>query len=124
MTAMQDYLAAAPADYRAHERHVLRRKASTYERKPMDLFRWTYPGTRQAVRLVVACPQEPEATRALCRAIYADLQTARAMPDFYQRKAARVRVLRELFACECWRYRRQCVALEKELESCATTAKN
>ena len=107
MTALEKYEAALPEARRAHDRDMLRRKAANYERKAMDLYRWTFPPTRKAVFNAVHQPGDPNATRALCKAIYADLILARELPAFYQRRAARASVLRELFACECWTYRNQ-----------------
>ena len=105
--ALQAVLDAMPAERRAHDRDMLRRKAAKYERQPRDLYRWTFPPTRGAVFNAVHRPDDPAATKKLCRAIWADLQTARAMPSFFQRKAVRISVLRELFACECETYRNQ-----------------
>ena len=105
--AMQAYEAALPADRREYQRDMLRRAAVKYERKAMDLYYWTFPPTRGAVFNAVHRPDEAAVTKALCKAIYADLILARELPPFYQSRANRVSVLRELFACECWRYREQ-----------------
>ena len=107
MTEMQSYLAAVPADRREYQRDMLRRKAAKYRRDVRDLLNWTYPESRATVMMSEVCPHDPAYTSMLCHRLYRDLQTARAMPTFFRRRAARIEVLRELFACECELFRNQ-----------------
>lgn len=114
MTAMEAYEAAldrALTDIaisrRAHDREQLRRKTAKYTRDTADLFKWTFPASREAIAMTNVYPYRPDITRALCHRIYRDLQNAREMPTFFRRRQVRIEVLRELFACECWLYRQQ-----------------
>ena len=97
-------LAAYESGARDRTREEVRRKAYGYKRDAKTLYYWTFPPTRVAVMRATQRPGDPAATKSLCRAIWADLETARNIPSFYQRKLARIRVLRELFAGECWTY--------------------
>ena len=92
---------------RAHDRAQLRVKAAKYVRNTAALFTWTFPDSRDAIAMTNVHPHRPDITRALCHRIYRDLQDARAMPTFLRRRAMRIEVLRELFACECRLYRNQ-----------------
>lgn len=105
--ALAQFEAELPAILRDHERDMLRHRAAEYERDTNALYRWTFPPSRDAVFRAVHRPDDPRVTKALCHAIYADLQSARRLPRYIQSKAMRISVLRELFACECWRYLNQ-----------------
>ena len=101
-SAMQAYLDGARDRTREH----IRRKALHYMRDKRALYRWTHPGSDAVVFRAVHRPYDRDATKSLCRALWADLQTARAMPKFYQSRAMRIRCLREMFAGECAAYLR------------------
>lgn len=106
-TAMQAYLVAIPAKRLAYQRDMLRRKSAAYRRDARVLLAWTFPESRTAIISGEQYPYRPDITRAICHRLYRDLQGARAMPKFFRRRQARIEVLRELFACECWLYRQQ-----------------
>ena len=100
--AMQAYLDGA----RDRSRQRIRHTALHYMRDKRALYRWTYASSDAVVFRAVHRPYDRDATKSLCRALWADLQTARAMPKFYQSRAMRVRCLREMFAGECAAYLR------------------
>ena len=100
--AMQAYIDGA----RDRTREDVRYKALHYTRDKRTLYRWTYPGSDAVVFRAVHRPYDRDATKSLCRALWSDLQTARAMPKFYQSRAMRIRCLREMFAGECAAYLR------------------
>jgi len=49
-------------------------------------------------------PENPSVTRALCRRLYRDLRDARALPNFFRRRTARIETLRDLYSAECRLY--------------------
>lgn len=99
-----DETAAAGRDAR---RAALRRRAERYRRDRRALRYWTFPAGRRSVDAALAAPHDAAATRALCRALYRDWQTARTLPPHLPGREMRIRELRLLFACECRLYRRQ-----------------
>lgn len=88
-------------------RRSLRRHAETYQRSAATLLHWTFPASRAAVTRAIADPCDPAAARTLCRALWRDLQTARALPRYLAGRPLRISALRMLFACECALYRRR-----------------
>ncbi len=89
----------------------LRRRADCYVRDSRTLMYWTFPGSHGAVMAALNSPHDPDATRALCRALHRDWKTARALPHHIAGRRMRVDELRRLFACECMLYRRQAASL-------------
>lgn len=112
-SAMQAYIDSA----RQRSREDMRRKALHYTRDKRALYSWTYVSSDAVVFRAVHRPYDPDATKSLCKVLWADLQTARAMPKFYQSRAMRIRCLREMFAGECAAYlrlRRAATLMEAE----------
>jgi hypothetical protein len=106
-TRLQDILDETAAAGRQARRARLRRRADRYVRDGRTLVYWTFAGTRSAVTDALNAPHDPAATRALCRALYRDLKTARALPRRIVGRHMRIEELRLLLACECVLYRQQ-----------------
>lgn len=106
-TALDQYESTLPAERRAYERGMLRRKAASYRRDIRVLLAWTFPKSRQDIAMGEVYPSRSDITHHICHRLYRDLQDAKAMPGFFRRRIVRIQVLRELFACECWLYRNQ-----------------
>lgn len=92
---------------RLSRRNTLRRHAQAYRRDGRILLYWCFPPSRPAARAALADPECAEATRQLCRALWRDLRTARALPRYLTGRGQRIDSLRLLFAGECMLYRRQ-----------------
>lgn len=91
-----------------HSRRLsLRRHAETYRRGAATLLYWTFPANRAAVIRAIADPEDPAVTRTLCRALWRDFLTAKALPRYLAGRPLRISALRMLFACECTLYLRQ-----------------
>lgn len=90
-----------------HRRSSLRRHADIYRRNAGTLLYWTFPASRAAVVRSVADPDNPAVTKALCRALWRDLRTAKALPRYLAGRALRLSALRMLFGSECTLYLRQ-----------------
>lgn len=95
------------ADRRSWDRERRRRLATRYRRHVPTLLFWTFPESRDAVTAAAARPEQPAATRALCRRLWRDLGTARALPRFYRRREPRIEALRDLYTAECHLYSQQ-----------------
>lgn len=98
-----------------------RRHAESYRRRATTLLSWTFPASRTAVTGAIAAPDSPAATRILCRALWRDLQAARALPRYLAGRPLRIAALRILFACECACYRRQRAADKRAAAQALTT---
>lgn len=96
----------AAAGRQAH-RDSLRRRADRYVRDGRPLAHWTFLDSREAVTAALRSPHDPATTRELCRALYRDWRTARALPRHFAGRYMRIEELRLLLACECTLYRRQ-----------------
>ena len=88
-------------------RKSLRRHAGTYRRNAATLLSWTFPASRAAVTGAIGDPDNPATTRALCHALWRDMQAAKALPHYLAGRPLRITALRMLFACECTLYLRQ-----------------
>ena len=95
------------ADARRDRRVLLRAWTANYERKAGDLFHWTSPETRDAIRHAIENPASLAATKALCKAAYRDWRAAFALPRWYRIRQMTIDNRRLLFACECELYRQQ-----------------
>lgn len=91
----------------ASRRRARRRAAETYRRDSAMLLEWGGAAIRAAVEAAAPRPGDPLATRALCRALYRDLNAAMRLPRHAATRFMRVEVLRLLFTCECALYLRQ-----------------
>lgn len=118
-TNRQRILERAAESGRQARRAALRRQADRYVRNAMQLRHWTFPPSRPAIEAALAAPHDAAATRALCRTLYRDWRTARALPRYLTGRHLRIDALRELLACECILYRRQSasVAAQKGMDS-------
>lgn len=108
---MEDRLDAifdrARRDGIASRRLARRRAAETYWRDSAMLLEWGGAASRAAVEAAAQRPGDPLATRALCRALYRDLEAAMRLPRHAATRFLRIEVLRRLFTCECALYLRQ-----------------
>lgn len=104
---LEDILAAVRDAARNSGRRSLRRHARAYRRDARALFAACFPASRPAVLTALAAPGDASATRRLCRALWRDLQCARALPRYLTGRPLRIAALRLLFAGECTRYLRQ-----------------
>lgn len=107
----QQILERAAESGRQARRAALRRRAVQYVRSASLLEHWTFPPSGPPIERALAAPHDPAATRALCRALYCDWRTARALPRHFTGRQMRVEALRELLACECMLYRRQSASI-------------
>lgn len=99
--------ARARLDGIASRRLARRRAAETYRRDFAMLLEWGGAASRAAVETAAQRPGDPPATRALCRALYRDLNAAMRLPRHAATRFMRIEVLRRLFTCECALYIRQ-----------------
>lgn len=102
-------------------RKRLRRHAKIYQRNAATLLYWTFPGSRAAIVRAIGDPDSPTATRVLCRALWRDLEAAKALPRYLAGRPLRISALRMLFAGECAHYLRQRDRVRDRLEAPALT---
>lgn len=107
MTPLAPHLHAIDGAALRADRASRRRFAERYVRSAAHLFTWTFPASRLIVLAAVASPNWPVVTRALCHAVYRDLQTAKALPAYLVGRQQRIDELRRIFTAECWLYFRQ-----------------
>lgn len=98
------------ADAIASKRRRQRTAAENYERDGQELYLATFPSSRYAIKAALLLPS-PDTTKKLCRAIWRDLQVAKALPTYIRGRQSRINWLRELYSCECGLYLRQVRAL-------------
>lgn len=107
MTPLAPHLHAIDCAALRADRASRRRFAERYVRSAAHLFRWTFPASRAAVARAEVYPYRPDATRALCHAVYRDIQAAKALPRHITGRQQRIDELRRIFTAECWLYFRQ-----------------
>ena len=104
---LETILARARRDGFRHYRQALRDESAIYSRSIPDLLEWMFPSGNAAIETARVNPGDATATRGLCKALYRNWRSAKAMPRHFATRRMRIANLRRLFACECALYLHQ-----------------
>lgn len=107
MTPLAPHFRAIDCAALADARKSRRRFAERYVRSAEHLLYWTFPASREVVMNAINRPHNPDVTWLLCRYIYRDIQTAKALPEYLTGRQNRIDELRRIFTAECWVYFQQ-----------------